>query len=85
MQSGLTQEELAERSGLSIRTISALERAHTTMPHRRSVELLAAALCIEEATLEHFREAARLDNVVACPSCGGDLRVGELISLADTN
>ncbi|MFY1614725.1 helix-turn-helix domain-containing protein [Micromonospora sp. WMMD736] len=55
----LTQEELAERSGLSIRAISDLERGRTNNPHRRSVTLLAQALRVEEHLLEHFRRSAR--------------------------
>jgi len=41
---GLTQEELAERSGLGVRTISDIERGRIGRPHRRSVDLLCHAL-----------------------------------------
>ena len=41
---GLTQEELAERSGLGVRTISDIERGRIGRPHRRSVDLLCDAL-----------------------------------------
>jgi tetratricopeptide (TPR) repeat protein/transcriptional regulator with XRE-family HTH domain len=41
---GLTQEELAQRSGLGVRTISDIERGRIGRPHRRSVELLCDAL-----------------------------------------
>ncbi len=41
---GLTQEQLAELSGLSVRAISDIERGRATRPHRSSVELLARAL-----------------------------------------
>ena len=42
--SGLTQEELAERSMLSIRAIANMEAGRTTRPYRRSVRRLADAL-----------------------------------------
>src|SRR5581483_8976463 len=41
---GLTQEELALRSGLSLRAISDMERGRTARPHLRSARLLADAL-----------------------------------------
>jgi transcriptional regulator with XRE-family HTH domain/tetratricopeptide (TPR) repeat protein len=45
---GLTQEELAERAGLGVRTISDIERGRIGRPHRRSVELLCDALGLAE-------------------------------------
>jgi transcriptional regulator with XRE-family HTH domain len=44
MAAGLTQEQLAERSGLGVRTISDIERGRIGRPHRRSVDLLCEAL-----------------------------------------
>ncbi len=41
---GLSQEELAASSGVSVRAISDLERGRTTRPYPRSMRLLAAAL-----------------------------------------
>jgi tetratricopeptide (TPR) repeat protein/transcriptional regulator with XRE-family HTH domain len=41
---GLTQEELAERSGLSVRAIRDIERGRTGRPYRRSVDLLSGVL-----------------------------------------
>lgn len=41
---GLTQEKLAEHSGLSVRAISDLERGRARAPQRRSVEAIASAL-----------------------------------------
>src|SRR5580693_4028021 len=41
---GLTQEELADKTGLSVRTLGDLERGRTARPHRKSLELLAEAL-----------------------------------------
>jgi transcriptional regulator with XRE-family HTH domain len=60
-QACLTQEELAERSGLSIRAISDLERGRTSKPHRRSVALLAEALRIDGESRERFRRIARAE------------------------
>jgi transcriptional regulator with XRE-family HTH domain len=41
---GLTQEDLAERSGLSVDTISLLERGEHRRPHRYTMQSLADAL-----------------------------------------
>ena len=41
---GLTQEELAERSGVGVRTIGDLERGRTRKPYPRSIRELADAL-----------------------------------------
>ncbi|HEX6358838.1 helix-turn-helix domain-containing protein [Actinophytocola sp.] len=45
---GLTQEELADRSGLSVRAIRNLEIGRTERPQRQSVVLLATALRLAE-------------------------------------
>jgi len=45
---GLTREELAELSGVSVRAISDLERGLTRKPHPRSVRALAGALGLPE-------------------------------------
>src|SRR5579875_2466749 len=45
---GLTQEELAHRSGLSVRALSDMERGATAMPFARSGRLLADALRLDE-------------------------------------
>jgi tetratricopeptide (TPR) repeat protein len=54
---GLSQEELAERSGLSVRTIRELERGRTRWPYPDSVQRLADAL--------ELRDTARVEFVVA--------------------
>ena len=41
---GMTQEELAERSGVGVRAIGDLERGRTRKPYARSIRYLAAAL-----------------------------------------
>ncbi len=54
LAAGLTQEELAERSGLSVRAISNIERGRTTGPYSRSVRMLAEAWGLPD----HARAAA---------------------------
>lgn len=49
LAAGMTQEELASKSGLSVRAISNLERGRTARPHPRSLEVLATALGLPEA------------------------------------
>jgi transcriptional regulator with XRE-family HTH domain len=56
----LTQERLAERSGLSPRSIQNLERGRVTRPRRDSVRLLADALELRGAARAEFEYAARL-------------------------
>ena len=48
LASGMTQEQLAGKSGLSVRAISNLERGRTARPHPRSLEVLAVALGLPE-------------------------------------
>lgn len=49
MAAGFTQEELAERSRLSVRAISDMERGRTRRPYHRSVRLLCDALSLSGA------------------------------------
>ena len=55
---GLTQEELAERAGLSVRSVSDLERGHTAHPHLRSARMLADALGLVSPGREAFLATA---------------------------
>ncbi|MFG2905268.1 helix-turn-helix domain-containing protein [Kitasatospora sp. NPDC048286] len=64
---GLTHEELARRSQVSVRTISDIERGRVRRPHRRSVQQLATALGLGASRLEGFLRAAR-----AVPGSGID-------------
>jgi transcriptional regulator with XRE-family HTH domain len=50
LAAGLTQEELADRSGLSVRTIRDLERGTTARPYQASVGRLAEALGLAPAS-----------------------------------
>ncbi|WFE24993.1 NB-ARC domain-containing protein [Solwaraspora sp. WMMD791] len=56
---GLTQEELAERTGLSVRAVSDLERNRVARPRRATITRLAAAFGLSEEELQRFRSAAR--------------------------
>ena len=55
---GLTQEELAERSELSVRAVSDLERGRTARPYPRSARMLADALKLAGTDRELFLSAA---------------------------
>jgi transcriptional regulator with XRE-family HTH domain len=57
--SGLSQQELAERSGLSIRAISKLECGRTRWPYPDSVDRLADALDLRDAGRAGFFAAAQ--------------------------
>jgi predicted ATPase/DNA-binding XRE family transcriptional regulator len=55
---GLSQEALAERAGLSLYGISALERGYRRTPQRETLVLLAAALALNEEQRQAFEAAA---------------------------
>jgi tetratricopeptide (TPR) repeat protein/transcriptional regulator with XRE-family HTH domain len=59
LAAGLSQEELAERSGLSSRAIADMERGRTTRPYRRSVRSLADALALKEPERKQLERASR--------------------------
>jgi predicted ATPase/DNA-binding XRE family transcriptional regulator len=56
---GLTQEDLAERTGLTPQAISLLERGERRRPQRYTVRKLAEALGLEGRELAEFESAAR--------------------------
>jgi tetratricopeptide (TPR) repeat protein/transcriptional regulator with XRE-family HTH domain len=58
-KAGLTQEELADRSGVSVRALSDIERGRTTRPYKDSVGRLADALRLSGPARQHFIDAAR--------------------------
>src|SRR5690242_1608153 len=51
---GLSQEGLAERSGLSVRAISKLERGHARWPYQDTLRRLADALELQGAVRAEF-------------------------------
>jgi tetratricopeptide (TPR) repeat protein/transcriptional regulator with XRE-family HTH domain len=60
LASGLSQEELAEKSGLSVRTIANLEHGRIARPHRRSVSSVAEALGLPRQERDRLERASRL-------------------------
>jgi tetratricopeptide (TPR) repeat protein/transcriptional regulator with XRE-family HTH domain len=67
---GLTQEELAERSGLSVRAVGDMERGHTTRPYLRSARMLADALMLTALARKEFFASADADGCVAPQALG---------------
>lgn len=65
----LSQEELAEKAGLSVRTIRQFEKGQVLHPRRRSLELLAVALGLSDRQQRLVRTLAVGDARVALPPC----------------
>jgi transcriptional regulator with XRE-family HTH domain len=59
MAAGLTQEELAEKSGLSVRAVSDIERGRSGRPHRASLDRIADALQLPAAERTTIITASR--------------------------
>ncbi|GIF40113.1 NB-ARC domain-containing protein [Actinoplanes xinjiangensis] len=66
---GLSQEDLAEASGSSVRTIRELERGRVRTPHRRTVQVMADALQLSDAQRGQFLALARKERFA-----GADIR-----------
>ncbi|WP_166435877.1 ATP-binding protein [Cellulomonas shaoxiangyii] len=66
---GMSQESLAERSGVSVRAIRDLERGRVGRPRRQSAQLLAAGLGLAGARAREFLAAA---GVAADPGTTSD-------------
>jgi predicted ATPase/DNA-binding CsgD family transcriptional regulator/DNA-binding XRE family transcriptional regulator len=59
LAAGLTLQELAQRTGLSRRAISALELGYRKAPHTRTIERLANALGLDPEMRAEFTAASR--------------------------
>lgn len=78
---GMSQQELAERSGLSVRTISDLERGRTRFPYQDSLARLADALALGgPARTEFIASASRR---LATAEAGMVLRQLQLAPIED--
>ena len=68
---GLSQEELANRSGLSVRTVSSLERGSTRTPHPRTIRLFGEILGLPAEACDEliaaYRASSRGGPVAASP------------------
>ncbi|MCA9876639.1 MAG: helix-turn-helix domain-containing protein, partial [Thermomicrobiales bacterium] len=67
----LTQRDLAERSGISVRAISDLERGINRHPQRETARMLSAALALSGAAQTRFLEAARRPPRLVKPAPSG--------------
>jgi tetratricopeptide (TPR) repeat protein/transcriptional regulator with XRE-family HTH domain len=77
-QARLTQEELAEATGLSDRSISDLERGIATTPRRDTIRLLADALGLAGQPRAEFEAVARGRPVPAASTSGGSVAMRTL-------
>jgi transcriptional regulator with XRE-family HTH domain len=81
---GLTQEELAERAGLSARAISDLERGLKRAPRASTVRLLADALALNPDAADILTTSARAGSAAtasrACPAATRDNLARQLSS-----
>jgi predicted ATPase/transcriptional regulator with XRE-family HTH domain len=68
----LTQEELAERAGMSVETISALERGVSRSPYRATIASLADALGLDRDGRAQLLEAARPASAAPVPMAAGE-------------
>ena len=57
---GLSQGTLAERAGVSVEAISALERGARHAPYKATLDRLTEALALDQPTRSEFEEAAKL-------------------------
>ncbi len=74
LAAGITQEELAERAGISARTVSDVERGLRTVVHRDTARRLATALELGDEQRREFDAVARGRSAIPLPAAStGDL------------
>ncbi len=73
---GITQEELAERTGVGVRTIRDIEASRVSRPRPGTVRLLAKAFDLSEADAERFRLLASAAAPTARDSPGNSPQTG---------
>ena len=79
---GLSQEDLAERTGLAAKAIGALERGERRRPYPRTVALLADALHLDDARRHELIAAVPRSTALSFPSTSGFIgRERELAAL----
>ena len=54
LRMGLSQEQLAERSGIAVRTVRGIESGRVISPRSATLRLLARALDLEGSEFEEF-------------------------------
>lgn len=60
LAAGWTQEQLAERAGVSVRSISNLERGSRHVPRGDTIRVIAGALGLADEDIKAFMMAARV-------------------------
>src|ERR1700728_4573084 len=70
LAAGLSQQELADKSGISVRAIANMERGRTTRPYRSTLGLLTDALGLDSPATSQLERASRsgADIGVATPT-----------------
>ena len=71
LQAGLTQEALAERSGISRNAIAALENGRRRRPRSTTITMLATGLALDTHGRERLQAVGRGDPHPRTPRAGG--------------
>jgi transcriptional regulator with XRE-family HTH domain/tetratricopeptide (TPR) repeat protein len=71
-RAGLTQEELADKSGISVRAISKMETGRSGTPRAETVRLLAAVVALTDTERTDFIQLAATSDRQTGPARGGE-------------